>query len=102
MRPASNRLCGRSEARRRTARSARELAAGEGEPAEPDATAGRRRYTTSKLCNVLCTYELDRRLRSQGREGISVNAYDPGLMPGTGLARNYSGLQRFVWRFVIP
>jgi hypothetical protein len=31
-----------------------------------------------------------------------VNAYDPGLMPGTGLARDYSGFQRFVWRFLFP
>jgi len=27
---------------------------------------GRRRYTASKLCNAMCTYELDRRLRAQG------------------------------------
>jgi NAD(P)-dependent dehydrogenase (short-subunit alcohol dehydrogenase family) len=27
---------------------------------EPGANAGRRRYTTSKLCNIYCTYELTR------------------------------------------
>lgn len=42
---------------------------------------GRRRYTTSKLCNVLFTYELDRRL-DHGEQGVMVNAFDPGLMPG--------------------
>ena len=30
---------------------------------EQSADDGRRRYTTSKLCNVLFTYELDRRVR---------------------------------------
>ena len=49
---------------------------------------GRRRYTTSKLCNVLFTYELDRRL-GHGGQGVTVNAFDPGLMPGSGLARDY-------------
>ncbi len=60
---------------------------------------GRRRYTTSKLCNVLFTYELARRL--QGDE-VTVNVFNPGLMPGSGLARDYSGIQRFAWRFVMP
>ncbi len=75
---------------------------------DPQGTAGRRAYTTSKLCNVLFTYELERRLRTQGRIGgpsgrpITVNAFDPGLMPGTGLARDYGKLARFVWRFVLP
>lgn len=62
---------------------------------------GRLRYTTSKLCNVLFSYELDRRL-GQGAEGITVTAFDPGLMPSSGLSRGYSSAQRFVWRFVGP
>jgi NAD(P)-dependent dehydrogenase (short-subunit alcohol dehydrogenase family) len=40
-------------------------------------TEGVRRYTTSKLCNVLFTYELARRLHEAG-SGIHVNAFDPG------------------------
>jgi NAD(P)-dependent dehydrogenase (short-subunit alcohol dehydrogenase family) len=59
---------------------------------------GRRRYTTSKLCNVLFTYELDRRLG----DGVTVNAFDPGLMPGSGLARDYPPLQRLAWRYLFP
>ena len=33
---------------------------------------------------------------------ITVNAFDPGLMPGTGLARDYGRFARFAWRFVLP
>jgi NAD(P)-dependent dehydrogenase (short-subunit alcohol dehydrogenase family) len=62
---------------------------------------GRRRYTTSKLCNVLYTYELDRRL-DHGGQGVAVNAFDPGLMPGSGLARDYPPLQRLAWRYLLP
>jgi light-dependent protochlorophyllide reductase len=62
-------------------------------------TAGRRRYTTSKLCNVLFTYELERRM---GGRGITFNAFDPGMMPGTGLARDYRTYQRLAWRFLLP
>jgi NAD(P)-dependent dehydrogenase (short-subunit alcohol dehydrogenase family) len=62
---------------------------------------GRRRYTTSKLCNVLFTYELDRRL-GHGGQGVAVNAFDPGLMPGSGLARDYPRLQRLAWRYLLP
>ena len=67
---------------------------------------GRQRYTTSKLCNVYLTYELSRRLQDDGlstiQNPISVNAFNPGLMPGTGLARDYSPLQRFAWHFILP
>ena len=66
-----------------------------------DAKDGRRRYTTSKLCNLLFAYELDRRL-GQGADGVTVTAFDPGLMPGSGLAREYSSLQKFAWRYVFP
>jgi light-dependent protochlorophyllide reductase len=69
--------------------------------AEQSADDGRRRYTTSKLCNVLFTYELDRRL-GHGRTGVAVNAFDPGLMPGSGLARDYPPLQRLAWRYLLP
>ena len=62
---------------------------------------GRRRYTTSKLCNILCAYELDRRLREEDPHSsgvrIAVNAFDPGAMPNTGLTRGYGPLARFLW-----
>ena len=65
---------------------------------------GRRAYTTSKLCNVMCAYEMSRRLRVDGSNlhGITVNSFDPGLMPATGLARDYSAFMRFMWNYVLP
>ena len=48
--------------------------------------------------NVYFTYGLAPRLP----EGITVNAFDPGLMPGTGLAREYSAPLRWIWNFVMP
>jgi NAD(P)-dependent dehydrogenase (short-subunit alcohol dehydrogenase family) len=70
-------------------------------PEEADSADGRRRYTTSKLCNMLFAYELDRRL-GRGADGVTVNAFDPGLMPGSGLARDYSAMGRWAWRYVFP
>ncbi|MCE7054268.1 SDR family NAD(P)-dependent oxidoreductase [Algoriphagus sp. AGSA1] len=57
-----------------------------------------RRYATSKLANMYFTYGLASRLP----EGITVNAFDPGLMPGTGLAREYSPVMRFMWYRIMP
>lgn len=65
--------------------------------ADRTATDGRRRYSTSKLLNVMTAYDLARRLAPQG---IDVNAYDPGLMPGTGLARDAGPVGRLLWRTV--
>jgi NAD(P)-dependent dehydrogenase (short-subunit alcohol dehydrogenase family) len=70
-------------------------------PAADQSADGRRRYTTSKLCNLLFTYELDRRL-GNGGQGVTVNAFDPGLMPGSGLARDYPPMQRLAWRYLLP
>lgn len=57
---------------------------------DPDiGNTGRRRYTTSKLCNILCAYELSRRLQKQ-QSNTTVNAFTPGLMLDTQLARDYS------------
>jgi light-dependent protochlorophyllide reductase len=71
-----------------------------------DPAAGRRKYTTSKLCNIYFTYELFRRLEKQGlsthEKPITINAFNPGLMPGTGLARDYSMFQRFAWNYILP
>ena len=89
-------------------KDARSLAApdDEEEARHNPGSVGRRRYTTSKLCNVLCTYELDRRLKEDGMSTfdrpITVNAFDPGLMPGTGLARGYGPAARFAWNAVGP
>lgn len=52
-----------------------------------------RRYTTSKLCNLLFANELDRRLRAAGRT-VSCDAFDPGAVPGTGLLRESGRLVR--------
>lgn len=64
--------------------------------------SGTERYTTSKLCNIYCSYELDERIRSQTTKNIAVNAFNPGMMPGTGLARDYSLIARFAWKYILP
>ena len=56
-------------------------------------STGQRRYATSKLCNLLGTYELARRLQRH-QLIISVNAFNPGLMLDTRLARGYSTKQK--------
>ena len=45
---------------------------------------GRQRYALSKLCNILFTYELDRRLKKTGSK-VTVNAINPGMMLTTNL-----------------
>lgn len=67
---------------------------------------GRIAYTTSKLCNVLCAYELARRLQQEKQNlespPITVNVFNPGLMPGSGLAQDYKPLAKFVWNNILP
>ncbi len=60
---------------------------------------GRRRYTTSNLCNVLYTYELDRHL-GHGAQGITVTAFDPGLMPSSGLSRDCTPAQKKLCAYI--
>ena len=78
--------------------SAQELAYPK-ETSEKRNLVGQRRYSTSKLCNIMTTYELQERLK---HTKIRVNAYDPGLTPGTGLARTYTPVMRFLWKNVFP
>ena len=73
---------------------------------DPMTFNGRLAYVNSKLCNLWFTYELDRRLRRagapQGASAITVNGYDPGLVPGSNLGRSYPAPLRFVWNRVLP
>ncbi|WP_421997231.1 SDR family NAD(P)-dependent oxidoreductase [Reyranella sp.] len=69
-----------------------------------DATASARqqgmdRYATSKLCAVLQVYALARRC---GTDGPRFIAFDPGLMPGTGLARDRGAFEQWAWSNVMP
>lgn len=52
------------------------------------------RYATSKLCDLLYAGALARR-------GIPAFTFDPGAMPGTGLARNFSLLERIAWNSIL-
>ena len=66
---------------------------------------GRIAYTTSKLCNVLCAYELNRLLTAKSAPNspaTTVNVFSPGLMPGTGLASDYTAIAKFVWNNILP
>lgn len=55
------------------------------------------RYATSKFLNMVTTVELARRSKS-----YQVFTLDPGLMPGTGLARAQGGLNQFIWKHILP
>ena len=81
--------------------SAEELAHPTAETAKNN---GRQRYATSKLCNVLWTYALHKHLEANRLDDYnwSVASFDPGLMPGTDLAREASAPLRFVWNHVLP
>ncbi len=57
-------------------------------PAHKNEMSGLQRYATSKLCNLLFAYELDRKLKAAGRAGINVYAYDPAAVPATNLLRS--------------
>jgi NAD(P)-dependent dehydrogenase (short-subunit alcohol dehydrogenase family) len=55
-------------------------------------------YATSKLCNIVAA----RAFAKTHSNAASYFSFDPGLMPGTGLARKHSALARWVWRNVLP
>jgi NAD(P)-dependent dehydrogenase (short-subunit alcohol dehydrogenase family) len=67
---------------------------------------GRLAYVNSKLCNLWFAYELVRRIDAAGlstaERPLSVNAFEPGLVPGSGLARDYPAALRFIWDHVLP
>ncbi|PHR94147.1 MAG: hypothetical protein COA69_00690 [Robiginitomaculum sp.] len=66
-----------------------------------DVQQGMNRYATSKLCNILFTREMARRTREREKH-INFIAFDPGLMPGTHLARDRPAKVKFIWYHVLP
>ncbi|MGW4235494.1 SDR family NAD(P)-dependent oxidoreductase [Streptomyces sp. NPDC004749] len=60
--------------------------------------AGRTAYSTSKLAAIYLVHEYARRLPTW----IGVVAYNPGFVPGTGLARNADPVSRFAMRRIMP
>ena len=59
-----------------------------------------RAYKDSKLCNVLFTRELARRLKAKDSK-VSVNCFSPGLITRTGLFRNQNSVFVKVFDFIV-
>ena len=62
------------------------------------AQACRDAYATSKLCDIVSARIFAKRYP----HAASFFSFDPGLMPGTGLARNHSRVAQWAWRNVLP
>jgi NAD(P)-dependent dehydrogenase (short-subunit alcohol dehydrogenase family) len=77
---------------------ARSLARGDGAAAATGTQNARDRYATSKLCNLLTVAAIARRVPAAR---FAAFALDPGLMPGTGLARRYPVVLRVLWHTVM-
>ena len=75
------------------------VAYGDLDASVPAKQQGMDRYATSKLVAILHVYALARRTPSDGPRWF---AYDPGLMPGTGLARTRSAFERWAWSTILP
>jgi NAD(P)-dependent dehydrogenase (short-subunit alcohol dehydrogenase family) len=67
-------------------------------PKPHTASGGRTAYSTSKLAAIYLVHEYARRLPA----GIDAVAYNPGFVPGTGLARNAGFVARFAMRRILP
>ncbi len=78
---------------------AERVARGDLDPTASAKQQGLDRYATSKLCAILYVYALARRI---GPGGPRFIAFDPGLMPGTGLARDHGALGQWAWSNLMP
>lgn len=66
---------------------------------DPDsAKAGRRAYSTSKLAVIHLVHDFARRLASD----VDVFSFNPGLVPGTDLARDGGAAARFAFTRILP
>ncbi len=60
---------------------------------------GMDRYATSKLCAILYANHM---AHDPNYQGFNVLSFDPGLMPGTHLARERSIMEKFGWYYILP
>ena len=74
------------------------LARGEADACADTLQQNRDRYATSKLANTVTAMELARRVPASHARFYTL---DPGLMPGTGLARQAPWAQRLLWNTVM-
>jgi len=65
--------------------------------------SGQIRYSTSKLCMLLYTHAFCEKFISKGIKHITINAYNPGLMPDTGLGGlNKKLFRKFFLKYILP
>ncbi len=65
--------------------------------------SGQQSYSSTKLCLLIYTYELARQLSLKEIHAITVNAFNPGLMPDTGLGRlNRKPLLKYFLKYILP
>lgn len=57
------------------------------------------RYATSKLCNILFIRDMAKRIPPAQ---VRFLAFDPGMMPGTALARERPAVVQFIVKYIIP
>ncbi|WP_129699813.1 SDR family NAD(P)-dependent oxidoreductase [Kocuria carniphila] len=71
-------------------------------PPDPEPNAkdnGLVRYSTSKLACIAMAYQIDQTCRSRD---VRAASFDPGLMPDTGLARNYPRIVQKIYSTLAP
>ncbi|MGY2078619.1 SDR family NAD(P)-dependent oxidoreductase [Modestobacter sp. SYSU DS0657] len=79
-------------------RAPRQLARAGSSAATDTVTAGRTTYSTSKLAVIHLVHEFSRQLPA----GVDIYSWNPGFVPGTGLARDANAVHRFAMRYVMP
>lgn len=67
-------------------------------PGPASTAAGRTAYSTSKLAAIYLIHEYARRRPATW----TVAGYNPGLVPGTDLARDADAISRFAMRWIMP
>ncbi|MEO6820465.1 MAG: SDR family NAD(P)-dependent oxidoreductase [Ginsengibacter sp.] len=69
----------------------------------PVKNSGGQRYAATKLCLLFYTYELARRIALEENCKITVNAFNPGLMPDTSLGGlNTKLLRKYFLKYILP
>jgi NAD(P)-dependent dehydrogenase (short-subunit alcohol dehydrogenase family) len=54
------------------------------------------KYSITKLCNIYCAHELSAKLRAETDKNITVNAFNPGFMADTGLAKPKNAAEKLL------